>query len=109
MNLFLDDERMPKDVYWKKLPKITHIVRNFDEFKKTVETIPNFISFDHDLGNGNNGFDCCKYLISRLIELDYAPFPEYEVHSQNPVGTKNIHCLIQSYERLRKYSSENKL
>lgn len=64
INIFLDDERFPpKDFKYS-------IVRNYDDFVYMIENfgIPNFISFDHDLGLGKTGFDCAKFLVRQYVE-----------------------------------------
>ena len=108
--LYLDDIRSPKD------PTFV-ISRNVEDAKKLVETcgMPTFISFDHDLGmdkKGNvlsSGYDFAKWLVEMDMDGIYV-FPEnfsFNVHSMNPVGSKNIHDFMNGYleykekERLR--------
>ena len=95
MNLYLDDERTPKtNRPWR-------IVRNFEEatFFVSLYGIPNYISFDHDLGEEKTGYDFAKW----LVELDLNgvhKFPsnfEFNVHSANPIGAKNINDYLTSY------------
>ncbi len=56
-NLFLDDERQPRDVSWISGPNyqtgIWHTVANYDQFVYSIENYgtPNFVSFDHDLAD----------------------------------------------------------
>ena len=64
-----------------------------------------YISFDHDLGDeddGETGYDYAK----RLVEMDMdTDFPKYKfpddfsfyVHSQNPIGKANIEGLLNGY------------
>lgn len=119
MNLFLDDIRDPKDVYWVQLPLVEwKIVRNYNEFCSWVETngLPKFISYDHDLGDEatqealrqnfegfdysriteKTGYDCCKFIINRCLDLKIK-HPDYSVHSINPIGKENIERLIENY------------
>lgn len=94
--LFLDDERYPSgnpvDTSWM-------IARNFDDavWYVTNYGLPDFISFDHDLGHPNNrtGHDFAKWLGEYMMDegLHFHPVFKFYVHSQNPVGAKNI----QSY------------
>ena len=113
MNLFLDDIRMPRQATKVKLPLVEWtIVRNYEEFVRAVKTrgVPTRVSLDHDLGPehyvhdwaGNNikpeqltGYDCAKWLVNYCIEKGER-FPEYYVHSMNPIGTANIHSYIRS-------------
>jgi hypothetical protein len=114
-NLFLDDERNPEDVTWapwqvreKYRNEEWVIVRDGLEATHAIADkgcYPSFISFDHDLGDsddGETGYDYAK----RLVDMDmdkYHPrykFPEnfsFYVHSQNPVGKANIEGLLNNY------------
>ena len=116
-NLFLDDVRTPKQVTWVKLPDVKWmIVRNFDEFKKAIEThgIPDRVAFDHDLADDHynldnssrgsrsfsdpTGYDCAKWLV-RFCQDNKKQFPQYWIHSMNPVGAKNIDSYIKSFKK----------
>ncbi len=110
--IFLDDERMPWDVTWCDIRRDYHynIIRSYDEFTGMIETLgylPDYISFDHDLadqhyGHGLNndeipydrysektGYDAAKWLVNFCIDRGLK-FPDYDVHSMNPVGRTNI-------------------
>lgn len=85
--LFLDDERFPTDDGWV-------IVRSFQEATEQVQKfgIPEFCSFDHDLGDGPTGYDFTLWLIDQHLDGNYV-FPsnfEFYVHSMNPIGAENI-------------------
>ncbi|MCK5293879.1 MAG: hypothetical protein KAJ49_04455 [Arcobacteraceae bacterium] len=100
MRLYLDDLRVPIEPY-------DFIARSYEEAIKIIEEngVPYFISFDHDLGVDENnqlvksGYDFAKW----LIENDYHGIYKmpvdfnYQVHSQNPVGRKNIIQLMDRY------------
>lgn len=109
--LYLDDIRSPKDP--------TFVVsRSVEDAKKFVETcgMPNFISFDHDLGidmKGNvlsSGYDLAKWLVEMDMDGIYV-FPNdfaFDVHSMNPVGSKNIRDFMNGYlEYKRKKGNRN--
>lgn len=121
--LFLDDERVPSSVKWVDLPAVSWvIVRNYDDFCVAINTkgIPNFVTYDHDLGmqaymeghskkflsfDYNNitektGLDCAKFLIECCLDND-VKHPPFTVHSMNPVGKENIERLINSYNNSR--------
>lgn len=105
--LFLDDIRMPKDDTWD-------IVRSYDEFVAYIKAngIPDIISFDHDLVGEHykslfkdpkkhileegfiekTGYDCVKW----LVKNDYK-IKQYACHSMNPIGKKNIMCLLDNW------------
>jgi hypothetical protein len=86
--LFIDDERFPaQDSGW-------YIARNFDDacFMVIKQGIPNYISFDHDLGQGPTGAAFAEWLTNYMLDNNQR-FPgnfEYFVHSQNPIGAQNI-------------------
>ena len=105
INVFLDDERYPKDVTWTKLPEVDwHIVRTALDFKalvldQGVENL-NYISFDHDIndwsGTDNRkevtGYDLLKWL---CYEADL--LPKCMFHTQNPIGKKNMESYYINY------------
>jgi hypothetical protein len=97
------------------------VVRNYDEFIKSVEKqgIPAIVSFDHDLGfehydlhgstdfltweeyyiSGDRemtGYDCAKWLCDYCLE-NKVLFPDYIVHSANTIGTANIKAYIANF------------
>jgi hypothetical protein len=96
--LFLDDERMPG----KSLEDAV-IVRSYCEFKQVITErgIPKYITFDHDLGDGEyTGKKCAEYLAMRMMgrmRPDNIEDFRYDVHSQNPVGAKNIRCYLDQF------------
>lgn len=100
-NLFIDDERFPpysENTEW-------YIARNADEVYTYVTTfgMPEFISFDHDLGEGEKtGHDIAKMLIQHDMDTQYEDEKfsksfDFYVHSQNPVGRNNIIGVLNSY------------
>ena len=101
-NLFLDDERNPKDAIkgLKLDPKVYggdwDIVRTFKQFKAWITSngVPNKISFDHDLGGAKSGYDCAKFL-KEYCDSNSADYPTIYVHSMNPVGKQNILNLFK--------------
>lgn len=113
--LFLDDERMPKDVTWILIGGVGHwdadwkIVRSYDEAIAwvTEHGFPDVISFDHDLGlmhyahdysDGKTGLDFAKWLVE--YDMDTHTMPDnfhFTVHSKNPIGSENIRELLNNY------------
>ena len=95
IKLFIDDERFPNENDW-------HIVRNMKQFKKWIDKngCPNLISFDHDLGfNEPTGYDICKYFCNEVLNGQISlpkNFTIY-VHSQNPIGKKNIEMYFANF------------
>lgn len=117
--LFLDDERMPKDVKWILIGGVGHwgadwhIVRSLTEAKNWIllNGFPDVISFDHDLGvahysgdysDGETGYDFAKWLVE--YDMDTLTMPDdfsFTVHSLNPIGAENIRELLENYMRNR--------
>jgi len=103
--LYLDDIRVPQTDDFV-------VVRSFDEAVKYIQKfgIPNYISFDHDLGCDQNGtvlktgYDFAKFLID--CDLDNTViFPNnfvFNVHSANPIGKQNIENILNSYLKFKK-------
>ena len=102
--LFLDDIRYPGDAFTgPKQPVLKwHIARSTNDAQWYVKNygVPQFISFDHDLGAlDDTGYDFAKWLIDYLLDNN-KNLPQgfsYYVHSQNPVGRKNIQSLMDNY------------
>lgn len=99
--LYLDDIRTPDD------DPTFMTVRTVNDAQKLIHLlgVPTFISFDHDLGmddEGNlvlSGYDFAKWLVEMDMEGKLV-FPEnfgFKVHSQNPVGAKNIQEYLNQY------------
>ncbi len=102
--LYLDDIREPDNADYV-------VVRSFDEAMSFVleRGVPEFISFDHDLGCSDDGriypsgYDLAKWLVESDISGLIA-IPDnftFAIHSQNPVGSKNIEMLLSRYMLFR--------
>jgi hypothetical protein len=103
--LFLDDIRTVKMVYKNLTDDDFVIVRNFNDFKKTIleNSLPELISFDNDLGLDENGiiaedgYAAAKWMVYEsgldLINL------KFNVHSANPVASQQIQSLLDNYIR----------
>jgi len=98
--MYLDDLRTPIKAY-------DIVARSYDEAVKCVFKygVPVFISFDHDLGIDENdmllpsGYDFAKWLIDGDLAGTFT-LPKdftFKVHSQNPVGNRNIQSLLERY------------
>ena len=96
--LFLDDERFPVDD--------STVVRTVDEAMSMIKAkgIPFSMSLDHDLGeNQKTGYDFMKEFIDFLMDGDASNVSvSVYVHSQNPVGKKNIE---EYWENFLRYSN----
>lgn len=117
--IYLDDVRTPIDSSWV-------VVRNYEEFVKTVNDIGleniDIISLDHDLGDtamkewrenvyhnfeldyGNitekTGYDCAKWLVEQW--MDGKNVVDVYTHSANAIGSANICGLIWNYRHIFK-------
>lgn len=78
------------------------IVRSYIDFKAliTKRGLPTYISFDHDLGTEETGYDCAKWLVEYCLDKDLA-VPEFNVHSANGPGGDNIKGLLNSYNKFK--------
>ena len=94
-NLFIDDERFPPDDGREWV-----IVRSSEEAIECIRTrgIPDFISYDHDLGGYDTAMRFIMWLIDAYLDGELGTFPvNYTIHSQNPVGARNIKCLLDGF------------
>lgn len=123
---FLDDLRMPTNIFPTTKNREWTIVRNYDEFVRAIKKhgLPFFISFDHDLADEHyrasmfnadkhytkyyndgtfkekTGYHAAKWLVDYCMDNNRA-LPQWNVHSANPCGAENIRSYLQSYERSR--------
>lgn len=103
-NIFLDDERYPKQVTWIKLPSVEwRIVRSYRQFVRTIERLgmPDIISFDHDLGvypevPDSNGNHCLVWLIDRCA-VNGLDLPSCYFHSMNMERRKSMEFCYVNY------------
>lgn len=100
--LFLDDVRDLHSVYPDADSMDWVICRTYDDAVADIADLgfPEFVSFDHDLGEESfgSGFDFAKHLVE--VDLDFEVMPDnfaYAVHSANPVGAENIRGLLDNY------------
>ncbi|WKS95433.1 cyclic-phosphate processing receiver domain-containing protein [Riemerella columbina] len=101
--LFLDDIRTVEMVYPPTEVANFHIVRSYKAFVAYIQNngLPDFISFDNDLGTdeaGNiapDGLAAAKWLVYEsgcdLSQL------QFFVHSANPVAAEQIRGLLNNY------------
>ncbi|MBO9703510.1 MAG: hypothetical protein J7604_25100 [Sporocytophaga sp.] len=101
--LFLDDIRTIDMVYDKSMELEFDIVRNYKDFIEYIKKngLPDFISFDNDLGLDENGevapdgYAAVKWLVYES-ELDLTNL-KFNVHSANPVAAEQIKGLLTNY------------
>ena len=110
--LFLDDLRMPTDCLSYMQNRTPHykvyndewvIVRNYSDFIFWIREngLPDLISFDHDLGEEDeghpSGMECAKWLVNYCMD-NQVKLPGWLVHSANPCGYENIKGLLTSFQ-----------
>jgi len=120
-NLFIDDERNVEDVTWapscmqeKYRNEDWKIARSHYDVCNLLweHGMPNFVSFDHDLGdNQKTGFDITKYIVELDMDsaepdkfgktYEFATTFDFYVHSKNPIGKANIEGLLYGYLRAK--------
>lgn len=93
-SLYLDDERTPKT------KRKWVVVRNYNDFKSVITKrgLPDYISFDHDLGEEKTGYDCAKWLVDYCMDNN-KQLPVFNVHSANTPGKENIQGILNSYNK----------
>lgn len=99
--IFLDDIRIPTDIYPKTKNEDWMIIRNLPDFKHAIQTlgIPDYISFDNDLGgNMEEGKDAAKWMVYEkwldISEMDFL------VHSANSSGVREyVECLLNNWKK----------
>ena len=99
--LFLDDLRIPTDIYPNTINEDWVIIRNLTDFKKTVETmgVPEYISFDNDLGDSlEEGKDAAKWMVFEKW-LDISDM-NFIVHSANVSGVREyVTDLLNNWKK----------
>lgn len=94
--LFIDDERFPPEdgSGWV-------IVRSSHEAIEWVKAngIPDFISFDHDLGGDDTSKTFIRWLMEQVMDgvLKFPPWFGFYVHSQNPIGAEWIRSTMSKF------------
>lgn len=85
--LFIDDERFPVTNEWVIVRDSTTAINHV-----SVKGMPSEISFDHDLGGEDTSIVFINWLIDQILDgfLELPQDFRYNVHSQNPIGAKNI-------------------
>ena len=101
--VFLDDLRSVQTIYPSANESDFVVVRSYNDFVEKIKEmgLPDFISFDNDLGceeNGDllpEGYDAAKWLVYES-GLDISKL-KFNVHSSNPVAKSNIKSLLDNY------------
>lgn len=92
MKLYLDDVRKCPDGFF--LCRTAEDAIQIIDYGEVV-----YISFDHDLGGDVTGYDVAKH-IEEEVAAGNISCPDWDIHSSNPVGRKNIQAAMISAKRL---------
>ena len=96
--LWLDDQIHDPDTPVRHTPEGYLGASTSDEAKKLVETLgtPVYMSLDFDLGGG----DTARRFLDWLAYEFQSPIPpEYEIHSENVEGQKDIYSFMESWRK----------
>lgn len=115
-NLFIDDQCRDINPSTQSPYRDCRVIDNSrvyvlaDSYEEAINLIiqkgcPSFISFDHDLGLVNNeesknGYDLAKFIVNMDLDLNGDFIPKdfnFQVHSRNPIGAKNISSFLSNY------------
>lgn len=115
----LQTQRYPG--YWKTATNYNEFCTAVVCIVKETGQLPQFISFDHDLAiehyvaemfdknsveynkkyetfKEKTGMDCAKWLVEFCLDNNL-PMCDFQVHSMNPVGKKNIESYLWNFKR----------
>lgn len=120
--IFLDDLRTIDMVYpnqlfpdFQKFMEISELVicRTMEEAVALIESkgyLPNFISFDNDLGEDKNeiplkeGIDFAHWIVESVLDEKYILTDDFEffVHSANSIAGPEIRILLNNFINFQK-------
>lgn len=99
--LWLDDQAYDPETPERWAPEGYLIATTSQEAVELVKLYgaPIFMDLDHDLGEVNGQTDdACKFL-RWLQEHHTNNMPDYQIHSRNVEGQKNILSIMNSWQR----------
>lgn len=84
------------DEFRKKYSPTFVWVKNFEEFVDYVENngLPEFISFDYDLGKGLKKGALCAQWLKNYCQKKGLPIPKFYSHSANSHGRRKINSIL---------------
>ncbi len=97
-SLFLDDERSPPEDSGYVIARSSAMAIFYCVKRKSL---PKFMSLDHDLGGDDDTMRFLRELFHLWEQRGSKPkeIPEYCVHSENPIGAKNIISYMESWKK----------
>jgi hypothetical protein len=96
--LFIDDQLDDPDAPARWLPQDFVGAKSSEEAIAIVKQrgFPYYLDLDHDLADGDDVMIFLKWLWNTY---PYTEPPEFNIHSANPVGKKNIESFINSWKK----------
>jgi hypothetical protein len=97
INLWLDDVRLPPDEFQAWCTNTKDMKKFLTDYWGHIEVI----SLDHDLGDEDygTGYDVITFIEELVHVHGWEPHMEFRIHSDNPVGRKNMLAGIASIKR----------
>jgi hypothetical protein len=101
LKVFLDDIRIPSDVYPNESNWVT-VTTASECIDMLTKNHVDVLSLDHDLGDDSDGtgYDVLRWLEEQVYMHDYEAPLDIRVHSANPVGRARMLSAITSIKRL---------
>lgn len=96
--LWIDDQWDDPEMTFRHPPKDFVPAKSSQEAIKLTQILgmPDFISFDFDLGGEDNTIKYIDYLTSERYD---EKVPDYQIHSANPPGALNIQSKMESWKK----------
>lgn len=94
--IFLDDLRIPSDIYSTGDWVVIRSYAEFVEYATENHAEIDLISFDHDLGTDKTGYDAVCFVEYLVREGKFPNCETFLAHSANPSGRAKIINAIRS-------------
>lgn len=101
MRLWLDDVREKPGLRYDTHVKTVHEAKGYIMSGKVVA-----ISFDHDLGTEETGYDLAKWIEEQAYHGKVQRI-SWDIHSANPVGAANIRAAMKNADKYWDKHEEN--
>ena len=98
-NLWLDDNSFDIESPNRHAPKGFTAAISSDQAFRLIKNngLPDYISFDHDLGGDDTAMKLLRRIEEEIFDGDIPKPPMYDIHSANPVGSENIRSFMESW------------
>lgn len=96
--IWIDDDSFDIDQPQRNAPNGFFVALSVEEAIKITELMgcaPEFMELDHDLGEGPTVMGYLRYLNDKYFNNP----PDYNIHSENPVGRENIKAFMETWKR----------